>query len=309
LAGVAPTVGATPLVELTRLAAAAGVRARLCAKLESRNPGGSVKDRIGLAMIEDAEARGVLKPGATLVEPTSGNTGIALAWAAAAKGYRLVLTMPETMSRERIALLRLFGAEVELTPGTLMREAVAKAQEIVRMRPGALMLDQFSNPANPEVHRRTTAEEIWADTGGEIDAFVAGVGTGGTITGVGQVLKQRRPGCRIVAVEPSGAAALSGGRIGPHAIQGIGAGFVPPVLDREVIDEIITIGEDEAFAGARRLAREEGILAGISAGAALAAALKVAGRAELAGRLVVFVAPDTGERYVTTPLFGELAGD
>ncbi|HJZ86078.1 MAG TPA: cysteine synthase A, partial [Polyangia bacterium] len=283
--------------------------ARLCAKLESRNPGGSVKDRIGLAMIEDAEARGVLKPGATLVEPTSGNTGIALAWAAAAKGYRLVLTMPETMSRERIALLRLFGAEVELTPGTLMREAVAKAQEIVRMRPGALMLDQFSNPANPEVHRRTTAEEIWADTGGEIDAFVAGVGTGGTITGVGQVLKQRRPGCRIVAVEPSGAAALSGGRIGPHAIQGIGAGFVPPVLDREVIDEIITIGEDEAFAGARRLAREEGILAGISAGAALAAALKVAGRAELAGRLVVFVAPDTGERYVTTPLFGELAGD
>src|SRR5215472_3257558 len=293
------SVGRTPLVELTRLDTAG---ARVFVKIESRNPCGSVKDRVGAALVEDAERRGVLKPGATLVEPTSGNTGIALAWAAAAKGYRLVLTMPETMSRERIALLRLFGAEVELTPGTLMREAVAKAQEIVRMRPGALMLDQFSNPANPEVHRRTTAEEIWADTGGEIDAFVAGVGTGGTITGVGQVLKQRRPGCRIVAVEPSGAAALSGGRIGPHAIQGIGAGFVPPVLDREVIDEIITIGEDEAFAGARRLAREEGILAGISAGAALAAALKVAGRAELAGRLVVFVAPDTGERYVTTPL-------
>ena len=305
---VADTVGGTPLVELERLARRAGVAARLCAKLESRNPGGSVKDRIGLAMIADAEKRGVLKPGSTLVEATSGNTGIALAWVAAAKGYKCVLTMPETMSRERIALLKLFGAEVVLTPGTLMREAVAKAQELLRTRPGSISLDQFGNPANPEVHRRTTAEEIWAATGGEIDAFVAGVGTGGTITGVGQVLKARRPGCRIVAVEPSGAAALSGGRIGPHAIQGIGAGFIPRVLDRSVIDEVIPVSEDEAFSGARRLAREEGILAGISSGAALAAALRVASRPEMAGKCVVFVVCDSGERYVTTPLFGEVVG-
>jgi cysteine synthase len=305
---IAETVGGTPLVELERLAARAGIRARLCAKLESRNPGGSVKDRIGMAMIEDAERRGRLRPGQTLVDATSGNTGIALAWMAAARGYKLVLTMPETMSRERIALLRLFGAEVVLTPGTLMREAVAKAQELLRTRPGSISLDQFANPANPEMHRRTTAEELWADTGGEIDAFVAGVGTGGTITGVGQVLKQRRPQCRIVAVEPTGAAALSGGRIGPHAIQGIGAGFIPQVLDRGVIDEVIPIGEDEAFAGARRLAREEGILAGISSGAALAAALQVAARPEMAGKCVVFVAADTGERYVSTPQFGEIAG-
>ena len=303
---VAETIGGTPLVELGRISAKLG--ARLAAKLESRNPGGSVKDRIGLAMIEDAEKRGVLKPGATIVEATSGNTGIALAWVAAAKGYKLVLTMPETMSRERIALLRLFGAEVVLTPGTLMREAVAKAQEILKTRAGSISLDQFGNPANPDVHRRTTAEEIWTDTGGEIDAFVAGVGTGGTITGVGQVLKQRRPGCKIVAVEPAGAAALSGGRIGPHAIQGIGAGFIPAVLDRKVIDEVIPINEDEAFSGARRLAREEGILAGISSGASLAAAIKVASRPEMAGKRIVFVVCDSGERYVTTPLFGELTG-
>jgi cysteine synthase A len=304
--GIAGTVGGTPLVELSHLSA--GRSGRVAVKLESRNPGGSVKDRVGLAMIEDAERRGALKPGATLVEATSGNTGIALAWGAAAKGYQLILTMPETMSRERIALLRMFGAEVILTPGTLMREAVAEAREILRTRPGAVSLDQFSNPANPEVHRQTTAQEIWRDTGGEIGAFVAGVGTGGTITGCGQVLKQRRPGCRVVAVEPAGAAALSGGRIGPHSIQGIGAGFIPPVLDRAVIDEVIAVTEDEAFAGARRLAREEGILAGISSGAALSAALRVAERPEMRGQWVVFIAPDTGERYVTTPLFGELAG-
>jgi cysteine synthase A len=308
VSNVAATVGSTPMVELQRLGAAAGATGHLCAKLESRNPGGSVKDRIGLALVEDAEQRGLLRPGSTLVEATSGNTGIALAWVAAAKGYRLVLTMPETMSRERIALLRLFGAEVVLTPGALMREAVAKAQELLRTRPGAISLNQFANPANPEVHRRTTAEEIWAQTGGQIDAFVAGVGTGGTITGVGRVLKERRPSCRVIAVEPTGAAALSGGRIGPHAIQGIGAGFVPPVLDRQVIDEVLPVAEDEAFTAARRLAREEGILAGISSGAALAAALKVAARPEMAGRRIVFVVCDSGERYVTTPLFGELTG-
>jgi cysteine synthase len=303
---VVDTVGNTPLVALGRVAA--GVPAKVVGKLESRNPCGSVKDRIGVAMIEDAERRGALGPGATLVEPTSGNTGVALAFAAASKGYRLILTMPERMSRERIALLRYLGAEVVLTPGTLMRDAVDRAAQIAGETRGAVMLQQFKNPANPEAHRRTTAVEIWDDTSGQVDIFVAGVGTGGTITGVGEVLKQRKPGVRVVAVEPSKAAVLSGGKPGNHMIQGIGAGFVPEVLNRAVIDEVIAVSEDDAFAAARRLAREEGILAGISSGAALHAALEVAGRKENEGKMVVVMLPDTGERYVTTPLFGELVG-
>jgi cysteine synthase A len=277
-------------------------------KLESHNPCGSVKDRIGVAMVDDAERAGRLKPGATLIEPTSGNTGIALAFVAAARGYRLIVTMPERMSAERAALLRYLGAEVVTTPGTLMREAVARAEELRQQIPGALVLGQFSNPANPEIHRRTTAVEIWEDTGGEVDAFVAGVGTGGTITGVGEVLKQKKPGVRVVAVEPAKAAVLSGQPPSNHLIQGIGAGFVPPILNRSVIDEIVTVSEDEAFACARRLAREEGLLCGISSGAALAAALALAGRADMAGKLIVVVLPDSGERYVSTPLFTELMG-
>jgi cysteine synthase A len=303
---VAATVGHTPLCRLRRVTE--GCAATVLAKLESRNPCGSVKDRVGVAMIEDAERRGTLKPGATLVEPTSGNTGVALAFAAASKGYRLVLTMPERMSRERIALLRYLGAEVVLTPGTLMRDAVLRAEKLTAETPGAVMLQQFKNPANPEAHRRTTAVEIWDDTDGAVDVFVAGVGTGGTITGVGEVLKQRKPGARIVAVEPAKAAVLSGGRPGNHLIQGIGAGFVPDVLNRAIIDEVVAVTEDDAFACARRLAREEGILAGISSGAALAAALQVARRPEQTGKTVVVILPDTGERYVTTPLFDELLG-
>ncbi len=302
---VAATVGKTPLVALTRLGA--GLGARIAAKIESRNPIGSVKDRIGIAMIEAAEKKGELGPGATIVEPTSGNTGIALACVCAQKGYRLVLTMPETMSRERIALLRYLGAEVTLTPGALMRAAKEKAASIVKETPGAIMLDQFNNPANPEVHRRTTALEIWEDTDGAVDVFVAGVGTGGTITGVGEALKHRKPGVRVVAVEPARCAVLSGGKPNNHLIQGIGAGFVPAILNRAVIDEVIAVGDNEAFDCARRLAREEGIAAGISSGAALSAALTVAARKELAGKLVVVVLADSGERYVTTPLMEGLA--
>jgi cysteine synthase len=281
---------------------------RLLGKMESRNPCGSVKDRIGVAMVDDAERAGRLKPGATIIEPTSGNTGIALAFVAAARGYRLVVTMPERMSTERAALLGYLGAEVVTTPGTLMRDAVARAEELRAKTPGAVVLGQFTNPANPEIHRRTTALEIWEDTGGEVDVFVAGVGTGGTITGVGEVLKQRKPGVRVVAVEPAKAAVLSGGMPSNHLIQGIGAGFVPPILNRAVIDEVIAVSEDESFACARRLAREEGILAGISSGAALAAAMAVAQRPEQAGKLIVVVLPDSGERYVSTPLFTELMG-
>ncbi len=302
---VLATVGDTPLVELKRIGA--GLAARVIAKIEARNPCGSVKDRVGIAMIEDAERRGVLRPGATLVEPTSGNTGVALAFAAASKGYRLILTMPERMSRERIALLRYLGAEVVLTPGTLMRDAVDTAGRLVAEIPGAVMLQQFKNPANPEAHRQTTAVEIWNDTGGAVDLFVAGVGTGGTITGVGEVLKQKKPGVKVIAVEPAKAAVLSGNRPGNHLIQGIGAGFIPDVLNRAIIDEVIAVQEDDAFRLARRLAREEGILAGISSGAALAAALQVAARPENQGKMLVVMLPDTGERYVTTPLFDELA--
>jgi cysteine synthase len=301
---IAATVGRTPLVRLGRVGK--GLAADLIGKVESRNPGGSVKDRIGLAMIEDAERTGKLTPGAVLVEPTSGNTGIALAMIAAAKGYRLILTMPESMSAERVALLKAFGAEVVRTPGTLMLEAVERARKIVRETPGAVMLQQFENPANPAAHRETTAREIWEDTGGAVDAVVAGVGTGGTITGVGEVLKERKPSVAMIAVEPKNAAALSGGRVGPHFIQGIGAGFIPKILRRELIDEVITVSEDDAFDYGRRLACEEGILAGISAGAALAAAVEVARRDSMRGKMVIVILPDGGERYVSTPLFQEM---
>src|SRR5262245_30118093 len=253
---VVQSVGRTPLVELRRLDTGGG---RILAKLESRNPCGSVKDRVGAALIEDAERRGVLKPGATLVEPTSGNTGIALAFVAAAKGYGLKLTMPENISKERVAFLRMLGAEIVFTPGSLMREAVKKAEEILAATPGAVMLQQFRNPANPEIHRRTTAEEIWADTGGDVDVLVCGVGTGGTSTGVGEVLKARRPGCRVVAVEPASAAVLSGRQAGPHHLPGLGAGFIPEILNQDVVDEVVAVTEEEAVRAQVALAHKEGI--------------------------------------------------
>jgi len=304
-ADVTLTIGRTPLVELARLAR--GLPGRVAAKLEMRNPCGSVKDRLGAALIRDAEQRGALRPGTTLVEATGGNTGIGLAFAAAIRGYRLILTMPQTMSKERVALLRHLGAEVILTPGILMSDAVARAQRLVRETPGSIMLDQFRNPANPEVHRRTTAVEIWEDTGGSVDAFVSAVGTGGTITGVGEVLKARKPSVRIVAVEPAGAAVLSGGRPGNHQMPGIGVGFIPEVLNRSIIDEIGVVTDDEAFEYTRRLGREEGIVAGVSSGAALCAALRIASRPDAAGKLIVVLLADTGERYITTRLFA--AGD
>ncbi|MDX6633199.1 MAG: cysteine synthase [Solirubrobacterales bacterium] len=289
------------MVKLSRLAAEA--QGEVVVKLEYLNPGGSVKDRIGVAMIDAAEAEGRLEPGAVIVEPTSGNTGIALAMVCAARGYELVLTLPEGMSRERGTLLRLYGAEVHETPSLGgMNEAVELARRIADER-GGFIPQQFANPANPEIHRRTTAEEIWSDLDGEVDAFVAGVGTGGTITGVGQVLKERRPGVRIVAVEPAGSAVLSGEPPGPHRIQGIGAGFVPEVLDRDVIDEVIAIDDETALETARAVTSREGVLAGISAGAAIQAALEVAGRDEFAGKRVVTIVPDSGERYISTPFF------
>ncbi|HEY3241817.1 MAG TPA: cysteine synthase A [Phycisphaerae bacterium] len=295
------TTGRTPMVALARVAA--GLPGRVAAKLEMRNPCGSVKDRLGVALIEDAERRGVLRAGMTLVEATGGNTGIGLAFAAAIRGYRLVLTMPETMSAERVALLRYLGAEVLLTPGILMVEAVQRAAQFVRENPNAIMLDQFSNPANPQVHRRTTAVEIWDDTRGDVDVFVSAVGTGGTITGVGEVLKQRKPTVRVVAVEPAGAALLSGRPAGTHQMPGIGVGFIPKVLNRSIIDEVVVVTDEEAFACARRLAREEGIMAGVSSGAALHAALMIAARADSAGKLMVVLLADTAERYLSTPLF------
>lgn len=302
--GITETIGNTPLVRITRMAA--GMNAAVLVKVESFNPLSSVKDRVGVAMIEDAERRGVLSPGAVIVEPTSGNTGIALAFAAAARGYRLILTMPDTMSVERRQLLSVLGAEVVLTPGAGgMRGAVEKAAELAAGIPGAVILQQFENPANPEIHRRTTAEEIWHDTDGAVDVFVAGIGTGGTITGVGEVLKARKPGVRIIGVEPDRSPVLSGGSPGPHRIQGIGAGFVPRVLNRNVIDEMVRVTDEDAAITARRLAKDEGIPAGISGGAALWAALEMAKRPENAGKLIVTILPDTGERYLSTWLFRE----
>jgi cysteine synthase A len=298
----ATVVGDTPLVRLRRLGE--GLGAEVVAKLENLNPGGSVKDRIGVAMIDAAERDGRLDPGGVIVEPTSGNTGIALAMVSAARGYSLILTLPEGMSRERAKLLRAYGAEVHETPSLGgMGEAIALAEQIVAER-GAFMPQQFSNPANPEVHRRTTAEEIWRDTDGEVDALVTGVGTGGTITGVGQVLKERRPGFQVIAVEPATSAVLSGGTPGAHKIQGIGAGFVPEVLDRDVIDEVIAVDDEDALSAAREAARREGLLVGISAGAAFHAALAVAARPEMAGKRIVTIACDGGERYVSLPFFG-----
>lgn len=295
------TVGRTPMVHLRRLGW--GLRASIVGKLEMRNPAGSVKDRLGIALIDDAERRGLLKPGMTLVEATGGNTGIGLAFAAAIRGYRLILAMPASMSKERVALLRQYGAEVELTPGILMTAAVARAKEIAAHTAGAVNLDQFSNPANPELHRRTTGVEIWADSRGTVDVFVSAVGTGGTITGVGAFLKMKKPGVKLIAVEPSGAALLSGGAIGTHQMPGIGVGFLPDVLDRSLIDEVIAVSDEDAFDGARLLAREEGILAGVSSGAALHAAMQLAARPELAGMVIVVLLADTGERYLSTPLF------
>ena len=297
----AATVGRTPLVKLSRIGA--GLPGLLLAKLEMRNPCGSVKDRLGVALIEDAERAGRLKKGMTIVEATGGNTGIGLAFAAAIRGYPLTLTMPAAMSAERVALLRFLGAEVVLTTGILMADAVAKARQIVARRNDAVMLDQFSNPANPRLHERTTGPEIWDDTDGAVDIFVAGVGTGGTITGVGRLLKLRKPAVQTVAVEPAGAALLSGGRAGQHQMPGIGVGFIPEVLDRSVIDEVIAVTDDDAFAGAKRLAAEEGILAGVSSGAAIHAALTVAARADHEGKLIVVLLADSAERYISSQLF------
>lgn len=301
------TIGATPLVRVNRLGAAHGVQAEILGKLEFFNPLASVKDRIGAAMIEAAEADGLLKPGAVIVEPTSGNTGIALAFVAAAKGYRLILTMPESMSVERRKMLKLLGAELELTPADKgMKGAIARAEELVAATPGAFMPQQFKNAANPAVHRATTAEEIWADTGGTADVLISGVGTGGTLTGVSEVLKQRKPGFLTVAVEPEDSPVLSGGQPGPHKIQGIGAGFVPDILDAGLIDEIIRIGNETAMKTAREAARLEGLPVGISSGAALAAAIEVGKRPEMAGKRIVAIIPSFAERYLSTALFDGL---
>lgn len=304
---ITATIGRTPLVRLNRMTR--GLPGEVVVKLESFNPLASVKDRIGVSMIEEAEKEGTLRPGMTIVEPTSGNTGIALAFVAAAKGYRLVLTMPDTMSSERRALLRIFGAELVLTPGAKgMKGAIERAEEILAESKDAFMPLQFSNPANPLIHRVTTAEEIWDDTDGKVDILVAGVGTGGTITGVSEVIKGRKASFRAVAVEPEDSPVLSGGDPGPHKIQGIGAGFVPQVYRADLVDEVVKVSNETAGEYARRAAREEGLLIGISCGAALAGAVEVAGREESAGKLIVAVLPDTGERYLSTWLFEEFLG-
>ena len=301
---IVETIGNTPLVRIPHITAEDGITADICLKLEFFNPIASVKDRIGVNMILAMEAEGRLKPGGTVIEPTSGNTGIALAFVCAARGYKLILTMPESMSIERRKMLAYLGAQVDLTPREKgMNGAIARAKELQATTPGAVIADQFGNPANPAIHLRTTAEEIWYDTAGEVDAIVSGVGTGGTLTGIAQALKPRRPGLRMIAVEPEASPVLSGGAPGPHPLQGIGAGFVPDVLQTALIDEIVKVGNEESLAAARRLARTEGIPCGISSGAALAATLKVAKRPEMAGKRIVTIIPSFAERYITTPLF------
>lgn len=294
-------VGRTPLVEVSGFE---NQKARIVVKVEAFNPGGSVKDRIALAMIEDAEKKGVLKPGATIIEPTSGNTGVGLAWVGVAKGYRTILTMPETMSVERRNLLKAYGAKLELTPGTEgMKGAIARAEQLRATIPGAVILGQFVNPANPAIHEQTTGEEVWTDTDGKVDIFVAGVGTGGTVSGVGSALKKHNSAVKVVAVEPDSSAVLTTGVPGKHKIQGIGAGFVPSTYNPDAVDEVVTVTDDDAFAGARKLARTKGLLVGISSGAAFSAALALARKDENAGKLIVALLPDTGERYLSTSLF------
>ncbi|HUC72644.1 MAG TPA: cysteine synthase A [Stellaceae bacterium] len=301
---ITETIGATPLVRIHRMAKQAGVKADILAKCEFFNPLASVKDRIGVSMIDAAEAAGRIKPGTVLVEPTSGNTGIALAFVCAARGYRLILTMPDSMSVERRKMLLLLGAELELTPAAQgMKGAIGKAEEIARSLPDAFIPQQFQNPANPEIHRRTTAEEIWKDTDGKVDVVVSGIGTGGTLTGVGSVLKPRKPGLKMIAVEPEDSAVLSGGTPGPHRIQGLGAGFIPDILDTKLIDEVVRIGNDTAMRAAREAARLEALAVGISSGAALAAALEIGARPDMAGKTIVTVLPDHAERYLSTALF------
>ena len=299
-------IGHTPLLELTRLEADLGLNARVLAKLEYLNPAGSVKDRVAKSMLDDAEAKGILKPDSVIIEPTSGNTGIGLCSVAAARGYRVIIVMPETMSAERRALMKAYGAELVLTEGAKgMAGAIAKADELAKELPNAMVAGQFVNPANPAAHIATTGPEIWEDTDGAVDLFVAGVGTGGTITGVGRYLKEKKPGVRIVAVEPADSAVLSGGKAGPHALQGIGAGFVPEVLDTRIYDEVMTVTTEDSFAAARMLAKREGVLAGISSGTALWAAIEQAKRPENAGKTIVVLLPDTGDRYLSTALFTE----
>lgn len=299
-------IGGTPLLELRRFGAQMGAQAKLIAKLEYFNPTGSVKDRVAKAMLDDAEARGLLAPGATIIEPTSGNTGIGLAALAAARGYRIILTMPETMSVERRKLLAAYGAEIVLTEGAKgMAGAIEKADELAAVTPGSFIPGQFVNPANPAAHRATTGPEIWRDTGGQVDVFVAGVGTGGTISGVGAYLKEQKPGVRVVAVEPASSPVLSGGKSGPHKIQGIGAGFVPDTLDTAVYDEILPVSNEDAFAAGRAMARAEGVLVGISSGAALHAAVALSKRPEYRGKTIVALLPDTGERYLSTTMFDD----
>lgn len=298
-------IGGTPLMEISNYSQAVGaVQAKLLAKLEYLNPAGSVKDRVAYSMIRDAEEKGILKPGATIIEPTSGNTGIGLASVAAAKGYRTILTLPDTMSVERRNLLKAYGAKLVLTDGTQgMKGAIAKAEELQKEIPGAVILGQFENPSNPEIHRQTTGPEIWEDTDGNIDIFVAGVGTGGTVTGVGEYLKGKNPDIQVIAMEPSGSPVLSGGKPGPHKLQGIGAGFVPGVLNTQIYDEVITVDNEDAFRAGRMMAEKEGILVGISSGAALHAASILAKRPENAGKVIVVLLPDSGDRYLSTPMF------